>query len=98
LPFFAVELGSFLVSTRSGWWREKLRAWRFMFHGSTWQWIWQRRRRMQRERRIGDRKLLRWAEGRILFQEGDASGGLITRIANPIMAITWKILYACIWW
>jgi len=98
LPFLAVELGSFLMSARSGWWREKLRAWAFMFQPSTWRWIASRRRRIQRERRIGDRALLRWADSRILFQEGDAAGGLITRIANPIMSVTWKVLYALIWW
>ncbi|MBI4142470.1 glycosyltransferase family 2 protein [Candidatus Uhrbacteria bacterium] len=98
LPFLTVELGSFLVSTRSGWWREKTRAWRFMLRSSTWRWIWQRRRRIQRERQISDRTLLRWAESRILFQEGDASGTLVTRIANPIMAVTWKMLYFLIRW
>ena len=98
IPFFGVELISLILSFRSGWWREKLRAWAFFWHWSSWTWVSARRARAQRERKISDRAFFRWAESRILFQEGAAGGGLITRIANPLMAVTWKMLYFLIRW
>lgn len=98
IPFFGVELISLCLSFRSGWWREKLRAWAFFWHWSSWAWVLRRRTRAQRERKISDREFFRWAESRILFQEGDASGGLVTRIANPLMTVTWKVLYSLMRW
>ncbi len=98
LPFFGVELISFFFSLRSGWWREKLKAWAFFLKPSTWVWVMQRRKKAQSARVISDREFFRWAEARILFQEGDASNSFVSRVANPLMDATWKILYAVMWW
>ncbi len=107
--FIGVELISLAFALKSGWWREKLRSWAFYFKASTWQWVWRRRSRVMRERVIGDREFLKWAESRILFQEADpassgkgiaddARGGIVTRIANPLMTIYWKVAYFLIRW
>jgi GT2 family glycosyltransferase len=108
LPMFvAVELGSFLLAIRGGWWREKARAWGFFFFPSTWAWVSQRRRTIQVLRRMSDRDLLKYAGASILFQDGgedearireDINGGLVTRIANPLMNLYWKIVYGLIRW
>jgi GT2 family glycosyltransferase len=63
-PFFGVEVASLFFSMRSGWWREKLRSWAFFLRPSTWRWVWTRRRRIMRERVIGDRAFLKWAESK----------------------------------
>lgn len=109
--FFCVELISFLLSTRSGWWKEKWNAWMFLLHPSHWKWIWIRRQRAQRERQIGDREFLQWATSKILFQNqgnstqqtgtdisNDVNSGMVTRIANPLLTLYWRIVYACIRW
>lgn len=98
LPFLAVELISFAFSVRSGWWREKLKAWGFFLKPSAWAWVLARRRKAQGARLITDREFFRWAEARILFQEGDASGSFMTRVANPLMDAAWRILYFLIRW
>lgn len=105
--FFVVEAGSFLLAIRGGWWREKVRAWRFFFYPSTWRWVLQRRANIQTRRRISDRELLKYATASILFQDGgedearireDINGGLVTRVANPFMNVYWKIVYILIRW
>jgi hypothetical protein len=109
-PFFGVEAASLFFSLRSGWWREKLRSWAFFLRLSTWRWVWTRRRRIMRERVIGDRAFLKWAESKILFQESglegdgaegiqkDAGGFVVTKIANPILTFCWKVAYFLIRW
>jgi hypothetical protein len=98
LPLFAVELASMIFAARGGWWKEKLRAWAFFWRPASWRWIATRRRQAQATRIISDRELLKWADSRILFQEGDVSGTLVTKIANPVMTFVWKILYSLIIW
>lgn len=105
--FFAVEAGSFLLSIRGGWWREKVRAWGFFLFPSTWSWVLRRRTAIQTRRRVSDSELLRYATASILFQDGgedearirqDINGGLVTSIANPLMNVYWKIVYLLIRW
>lgn len=110
IPFLGIELLSLIFAAKSGWWREKLRAWAFYFRGSTWKWVLERRRRIQKERLIGDREFLKWAESKILFQSDtagskndtgitrDVNGTIIQRVANPIMTTIWSILYFLIRW
>lgn len=111
LPLLGVELLSFLLAIRGGWWREKARAWGYFFHLDTWHWVCTRRRRIQTERLIGDRALLRGAVGEILFQQEDASGtegdggikkdvnsGLVTRVGNPVLRGLWRVIYFCVRW
>ena len=107
IPFICVELASLLFAIRGGWWREKVRAWAFFFHGSTWKWVWERRRRIQCERQISDRELLSIADSAIKFQEGgsddtgiqrDVNGIIVSRIANPTLTVIWKVIYFLIRW
>lgn len=109
--FFAVESASFLFAIKGGWWREKLRSWGFFWKPSTWMWVWKRRRRVMRERRISDREFLKWCESRILFQEdapGESDGqtslkkdmgsSLVQDVANPSLSLVWRVCYFLIRW
>ena len=106
--FLVVEIGSFLFSIKSGWWRERLRAYAFYLRPSTWEWVRIRRKRIQTERMVNDRGLLALAESRILFQEGTqentqvgstgVSGFLVQGIANPLLTLYWNVVYALIRW
>jgi len=108
--FFGVELISLLFAAKSGWLKEKLRSWGFYWKLSTWQWVWARRQRIQRERTISDRKFLKICESKILFQEAtagsandhtitrDVNGSIVQRVANPLMTLYWKVIYSLICW
>jgi GT2 family glycosyltransferase len=112
LPFFVVEIGTFFLSLYAGWWKERVRAWVFFWRPSTWAWVWRRRRRVMRERMVGDRELLRLACSRILFKEetihvdgqdgSDKSMGfgswIVNKFANPLLEATWNVIYALIRW
>ena len=108
LPGLFVEIASFFFAIKSGWWKQRLRAWAFLLYPSTWKWIHERRRRSQPTRVRSDRAMLRWMESRIRFQEGETeksvihntgvSGGIVTKVANPLLELTWNLLYALIRW
>ncbi len=107
IPGVFVELASFLFAIKSGWWRERLRAWGFLLRPSTWAWIYHRRQQIQSTRVVSDRFMLQWVQSRILFQEEDeksavgktgVNGNIITKFANPGLEIIWNALYACIRW
>lgn len=109
-PFMCVETVSLLMSIKSGWSREKIRAWTFFLRPSTWTWVLARRRKAQSERLISDRVFLKDATGEILFQDApqtdasnsdiltDVRGSLVTQIANPILRNIWKVTYWLIRW
>ena len=110
--FFMVETASFLMSLRSGWWREKSKAWGYVLNPTHWSWIFGRRQAMQRTRQITDREFLRWTTSEILFQDQgpavnanagnnitkDVNSSIVTQIANPALTVYWKIVYALIRW
>ncbi|MBN1584956.1 glycosyltransferase family 2 protein [Candidatus Uhrbacteria bacterium] len=99
LPILVSELASLpLAILGGGWHREKLRAFRAMLKPSTWKWIGNRRKRIQSFRKIGDREFLRWAVPTIDFQEPGMGGFFMTNIANPLMSLSWRVLYFLIRW
>ncbi len=59
LPMLGVELATFVFALKSGWTKEKAKAWRFLLTPSTWAWIRERRALAARIRRVSDRSLLR---------------------------------------
>lgn len=98
LPLFGTELFSFVFAAKGGWFGEKAAAYRMLLEPGTWRWIAERRRRLQSARKLSDRELLRTAESRIRFQEGDAGGFVMRFIANPLMAATWAVVYFLVRW
>lgn len=107
IPGIFVELASFLFAIKSGWWRERLRAWGFLLRPSTWAWIYRRRQQIQSTRVVSDRFMLQWVQSRILFQEEEeksavgktgVNGNIITKFANPGLELIWNALYSCIRW
>jgi GT2 family glycosyltransferase len=109
-PFFCVELVSFVMSLKTGWWQKKLSAWAFFLKPSSWKWIVERRRKAQRERLLTDREFLKTAVGEILFQEApqtdstksgiltDVRGSIVSRLGNPILKNLWQVIYSLIRW
>ncbi len=98
LPLLGVEIFSLLFALRGGWFGEKMAAYRMLMSRDVRRWIADRRRAIQSVRRVSDRELLRLAESRILFQEGQTDGFVLRYIANPLMWLVWKALYALVRW
>jgi GT2 family glycosyltransferase len=94
--FLAMELGLWAFAFKSGWWKEKARAYRYFFTKEHLEKLVVARAKAQKERRVSDRKATRLFTGRILFQQMQPT--LLTRVANPIFAAYWSIARLILWW
>lgn len=90
LPLFATELALLAASARSGWWREKLRAYAYFLRPSSWAYIAKERARIQRSRVVGDREIVRLFSPTISYQE--VAGPFTKYVANPLMTVAWAFL------
>lgn len=84
-----MELGMSFFSLRSGWFKEKKRAWAYFFNLRHWSYLLRARRETQRLRRISDTSILPLFSGKIWYQEID--NPLLRYVANPVFS-----LYFCI--
>ncbi|MEY4745010.1 MAG: hypothetical protein RL272_955 [Candidatus Parcubacteria bacterium] len=90
LPLAASELALFAASVRSGWWREKIRAYAYFLRPSTWAYIARERARIQGSRAVGDREIVRLFVSTIGYQE--VAGPFTKYVANPLMTVAWAFL------
>lgn len=91
-----MEVGLLVKALLSGWGAEKLRAYGFFLHPSTWRMIWAKRREKQSLRRVSDRAITRHFVGTIEFQE--FSSPIVRYIVNPVFHFYWQIVRRIIWW
>ncbi len=91
-----MEIGTFLFSTKSGFWREKLKAYVYFLNPAKWLYIYRARREIQRTRKVSDRKMSHWLSGKIEFQEIENS--FLNKIANPIFNLYWRLIKSFIIW
>ncbi len=88
----AVEAGMLLIAWRGGWLKQKLRVywyWLKIGHWSVWL---KKRRAVQAARTVSDRVLLHDATAVIKFENILTQQVLVTKIANPLLAIYWKLV------
>lgn len=91
-----MELGMFFFTLRSGWWKEKLRAYAYFFRPATWRMIVRERRAKHKTFRRPERELLKRFTGVIAFQ--DMQSPVLTYIANPIFNLYWQIVKRILSW
>lgn len=86
----AMEIGLFLFSFFSGFWREKLRVYEYFLEIKNWRALIESRKKAQSIRRVSDGKIVKYFVGKILFQDMD--NPILTKIANPIFNFYWKLV------
>jgi GT2 family glycosyltransferase len=79
----AMELGTWLLALKGGWYKAKLWAVGQWFKPSTWRLLVSMRRRAQRLRVIRDADFLKFVTGKIEHQE--TSNPLMDRVINPVV-------------
>ena len=94
--FLAMEFGLWAFAFKSGWWREKLRAYAYFLSPASWSKLVIARRRVQALRKIDDRQATELFTGRILFQQMQPS--LLMRVANPVFAGYWALARLILFW
>ncbi len=90
-----MELGLLLFSLKTGWFKEKLRVWKYFFIPSTWRYLIKARRQSQGLRKVKDSDIVNLITGRIWYQEID---DVKLRLINPIFDFYWRICKFIIIW
>jgi hypothetical protein len=97
LPALVVmEVGLWAFAIRSGWWREKARAYGYLAAPGRWREIRRGRREVQRLRKVSDREATATFTGRVVFE--GLQPVLLTRVANPLFAAYWRIARRVMFW
>jgi len=96
LPAFIImELGLILFSLKTGWFKEKLKMWKYFLSPRTWKYIIRSRQHVQKLRKRKDSEIVKMISGRIWYQEVD---DIKLRIINPVFDAYWKIAKKIIIW
>jgi GT2 family glycosyltransferase len=90
-----MELGLILFSIKTGWFKEKIRVWKYFLTPSKWIYIFKARKRNQALRKIGDKDIVKMITGKIWYQEVDDAK---LRLVNPIFNAYWKLVKSIIIW
>lgn len=92
--FFVMEVGTFMYSMFTGFWKEKLRAYLWLFiHLEK---VWESRMDMQRNRKFGDKALVKYLSAKVDFQE--IMNPILQYLVNPAMEVYWRIVKRFIVW
>lgn len=93
---FANEVATFALAVAGGWWREKIRVWRYFLRRNSWRTIAKKRRLRQKQRIVKDSAIIAMCTGKILFQ--DVRNVVIDRVANPVLQAYWHVLRIIVRW
>lgn len=94
--FIASELGLLFMALRSGWWREKIRGYKYFLSPNNWLKIFSSRRAVQKNRKRSDCEIVDLFTSSILFQ--DFKNPFVLYFVNQILTVYWIIARAFIFW
>lgn len=90
------EAATFVLAVAGGWWREKIRVWRYFLRRNSWRKIREKRRLRQSQRTVKDKEIIAMFTGKILFQ--DIRNTVIDRVANPVLHLYWRFMRFVVFW
>lgn len=97
LPALLVmEAGILAFSFKGGFWKEKLKSYKYFFDLKNLKNIHQKRKTVQANRVAGDKELMKNFSGTIEFQ--DIDNFALDKIANPVFNFYWAIIRKIIFW
>lgn len=92
------EVGTFAFAVKGGWWREKIKFYKYWLTGSTWKMWLGKRDRIQAQRSVSDDTLTRDIVGYVKFQESRIENPVLRYIANPFMNGYWWLVRKVLFW
>lgn len=96
LPAFIImEIGLIVFSIKSGWFREKMRVWKYFLTPKKWVYIFRERNKIQKSRLVKDKQIIKMISGKIWYQEID---DIKLRLVNPVFNLYWKIVKFLVIW
>ena len=93
--FVIMEIGLILFSLKTGWFKEKIRVWKYFLTPRKWAYIYAARKRNQSLRKVRDRDIAKMISGRIWYQE---VGDIKLRLINPVFDLYWRVIRFLIKW
>ncbi len=99
LPILLVsEIGLLFISLLSGWFFQKMKAGYWFLHFKNLKLVWQKRKKIQKIRKISDKQLLNNVVAKIKFSDSEIDTPLLRYVANPISILYWTIVKHIILW
>ena len=96
LPAFVImELGLILFSLKTGWFKEKIKVWKYFLTPAKWKYLYNARKQAQALRKVKDRDMAKMITGKIWYQEIDDAK---LRLINPVFNLYWQIAKFFIRW
>ena len=93
--FIIMELGLALFAFQSGWYKEKLKVWKYFLSIANWQMLLKKRHHIQVSRQTSERKIVSLISGKIWYQD---IGNWKLRLVNPIFGLYWKVVRSLVAW
>ncbi|MBA3047888.1 glycosyltransferase family 2 protein [Patescibacteria group bacterium] len=93
--FIIMEIGLILFSLKTGWFKEKMRVWKYFLTPAKWIYLISARKKTQKLRRVKDKDIIKLITGKIWYQEID---DVKLRLINPVFNAYWSIVKKLIVW
>lgn len=93
--FVIMELGLVLFSLKTGWFKEKIKVWKYFSTPAKWRYLYGARKQTQSLRKIKDKDITKMITGKIWYQEID---DVKLRLINPAFNFYWAIIRLFIIW
>lgn len=100
LPMAVIlEAGLWIYAIKGGWVDKRVEVWKYWLKASHWKLWLAKRKKIQMNRKVSDRYLLKYAEPEIKFQEKSMDNPLLKYVGNPVMRVYyWIVVKGLIWW
>lgn len=94
-----MEFGLLAFFIMHGWYKEKIKFYKYWFNPTNWK-IWlEKRKRIQALRTVPDREILKFSTGIVYFGEKkEMNNPLLLYVANPLMRLYKLIVQALVFW
>ncbi|MCG2697542.1 hypothetical protein L6307_00370, partial [Candidatus Parcubacteria bacterium] len=93
--FIIMEIGLILFSLKTGWFKEKMRVWKYFLTPAKWIYLISARKKTQKLRRVKDKDIIKLITSKIWYQEID---DVKLRLINPVFNAYWSIVKKLIVW
>ncbi|MBU1684506.1 glycosyltransferase family 2 protein [Patescibacteria group bacterium] len=93
--FIIMEFGLILFSLKTGWFKEKVRVWKYFLTPAKWKYLYYACKQSQSLRKIKDKKIIKLFTGKIWYQE---INDWKLKVINPVFGLYWRIVNRMIWW
>jgi len=93
-----LECGLWLFAFKGGWWKERVKVYKYWLKLSSWKLWLGKRKNIQKIKKIKDKDLLKNAVAEINFQEKSMENPLLRWVGNPVMKFYFVIVKFVIFW